>query len=68
MSDNWKNSKFWRAVRRFGAVFVAGGLSTLGAYLLNLPADEKTATIVLATAIVLMADKYIRDSSEEKKK
>ena len=65
MSDNWKNSKFWRAIRRFGAVFVVGGLSALATYFTDLPADEKTATIVIATAIVLMAEKYIRDYLKE---
>ena len=63
--ENWKKSKFWRAMRRFGAVFIVGGLSALGVYLTDLPANEKTATIVIATAIVLMAEKYIRDYFNE---
>lgn len=59
---SWKDSKYWRAARRFGAVFVAGGLSSLVVYFTNLPADEKTATIVIATSVVLMLEKYVRDT------
>lgn len=63
---SWKQSRFLRTIRRGVAVASVGGLTSLVAYFTSLPAEEKTASIVIATTLCLMGEKYLREYWQEK--
>lgn len=65
IKKTWKDSKFWRAIRRFGAVFITGGIATVATYLVNITGEQRTEAVIIATSLVLMAEKYIRDYTKE---
>jgi len=57
----WKESAFWRTIRRWGIIFLGGGVSSLYSYLANMPPDQQMWFIPLATAILAAMDKGIRE-------
>lgn len=65
IKKTWKDSKLLRAIRRFGAVFITGGITIVATYLINLPPEERTEVVIIITSVVMMADKYIRDYIKE---
>jgi hypothetical protein len=57
----WYDTPTGRTIRRFGIVFVFGGLSALISFLINLPPEQMTWFVPILTSILTALDKALRE-------
>ena len=59
---SWKESPLWRSIRRFGIMFIIGGIGSLLTYFSNLPPEQQAGVIPIIVAVLAFADKAIREN------